>query len=125
MKITWMELPVKDIERALKFYRAVFKLGEIEIAADGTRKTATLSSTGDDGSPGVSLTEVAGFEPAGKSGIWVYFDAGGDFEGHVARVTEAGGTVVEPYVSMGQAGGYASFLDTEGNLVAIYAYPQS
>lgn len=123
IQAVWIELPVKDIERALAFYRAVFQLGEIEIADDGTRKIATLVSTGEGGSPGISLTQVANFEPAGDRGVWVYLSTGEDFDGHVARVTEAGGEIVEQKTSMGQAGSYASFLDTEGNRVALYTYP--
>lgn len=123
VKPVWIELPVKDIERALAFYTAVFQLGEIAISDDGIRKTAILANSGEGGAPGLSLTQVAGFDAAGKAGIWLYLDTAGDFDGHVARVTEAGGEIVEAHVSMGEAGSYASFLDTEGNLIALYTYP--
>ena len=119
----WIELPVKDIARALQFYKTVFQLGDIEIADDGTRKTATLVSTGEGGSPGISLTQVAGFNPSDKSGVWLYLSGGEDFDGHAARIKQAGGTLVDVKVSMGEAGTYTSFLDTEGNLLALYTYP--
>jgi predicted enzyme related to lactoylglutathione lyase len=119
----WIELPVKDITRALQFYKTVFQLGDIEIADDGTRKTATLVSTGEGGSPGISLTQVAGFNPSDKSGVWLYLSGGDDFEGHAERIKQAGGTLVDEKVSMGEAGSYTSFLDTEGNLLALYTYP--
>jgi predicted enzyme related to lactoylglutathione lyase len=119
----WIELPVKDITRALQFYKTVFQLGDIEIADDGTRKTATLVSTGEGGSPGISLTQVAGFNPSDKSGVWLYLSGGDDFGGHAERIKQAGGTLVDEKVSMGEAGSYTSFLDTEGNLLALYTYP--
>ena len=119
----WIELPVKDIARALQFYKTVSQLGDIEIADDGTRKTATLVSTGEGGSPGISLTQVAGFNSSDKSGVWLYLSGGEDFDGHAARIKQAGGTLVDEKVSMGEAGTYTSFLDTEGNLLALYTYP--
>ena len=123
LQTVWIELPVKDINRALQFYKTVFQLGDIAINDDGTRKTATLANTGEGGSPGLSLTQVAGFSPSERSGVWLYFAAGEDFDGHAARVKQAGGTLVDERVSMGEAGSYTSFLDTEGNLLSLYTYP--
>ncbi len=122
LQTVWIELPVKDIERALKFYSAVFQLSGIEIRDDGTRKTATLANT-DGGAPGLSLTQVAGFNASARSGVWLYFGTGEDFDGHVARVRAAGGEIIDAKVSMGEAGSYASFVDTEGNLLSLYTYP--
>jgi uncharacterized protein len=123
LQTVWIELPVKDINRALQFYKTVFQLGDIAINDDGTRKTATLANTGEGGSPGLSLTQVAGFNPSDRSGVWLYLSTGEDFDGHVARVKEAGGTLVDERVSMGEAGAYTSFIDTEGNLLSLYTYP--
>lgn len=123
LQTVWIELPVKDIERALKFYSAVFQLSGIEIRDDGTRRTAVLANTSEGGAPGLSLTQVAGFTPSSRSGVWLYFGTGEDFDGHVARVRAAGGEVIDAKVSMGEAGSYASFVDTEGNLLSLYTYP--
>lgn len=123
LQTVWIELPVKDIERALAFYRAVFQLGDIAVNDDGTRRTAVLASTGEGGSPGISLTQTAGFNPSDRSGVWLYFATGEDFAGHVERVRAAGGTIVDEKVSMGEAGSYTSFIDTEGNLLSLYTYP--
>ncbi|MBK9125264.1 MAG: VOC family protein [Chloroflexi bacterium] len=123
LQIVWFEIPVHDIERAVTFYAAAFGLSDVQIVADGTRKTATLRNTSEGGIPGVSLTQTPGFEPSNQRGPWAYIGASDDFDGTVARVAAAGGTMVSGKTSMGEAGSYVSFLDTEGNLLALYTYP--
>ena len=39
MITAWVEIPANDVERALKFYQAVFQLGEVEIVDDGQAVT--------------------------------------------------------------------------------------
>lgn len=123
LQIVWFEIPVQDIKRAVAFYTAAFGLPDVQIADDGTRKTAILRNTSEGGIPGVSLTQTPGFEPSDQRGPWAYIGVSDDFEGTVARIKAAGGMFVADKTSMGQAGSYASFLDTEGNLLALYTYP--
>lgn len=118
MQVVWVEIPVQDLDRASKFYQTVFNLQPTEIGDDGVRRTTTLTG---DGQPGVSLNQTRNFEPSDK-GTLVYLDTGEDLPGHLSRVESAGGKVVEPKTSMGEAGNYATILDTEGNLLALYSY---
>lgn len=120
MQVVWVEIPVQDLDRASTFYQTVFNLQPTEIGDDGVRRTTTLSST-NDGKPGISLNQTRNFEPSDK-GPLVYLDTGEDLPGHLSRVEAAGGKVVEPKTSMGDAGNYATILDTEGNLLALYSY---
>ena len=39
----WVEIPAEDIERALRFYTALFELDAVEIVDDGPRRTATMA----------------------------------------------------------------------------------
>ncbi len=117
--IVWIEVPVKDFDRALKFYQAVFELAPTEIVDDGVRRTTTLFGSGDTGAPGVSLNQTANFEP-GDKGPLVYLHLGDDLTPILDRVVANGGAVVEGKTSMGGAGFYATFRDTEGNLFALY-----
>ena len=52
----------------------------------------------------------------------IYLDTGQDLTAHLNRVEPAGGSVVEAKTSMGEAGYYATFRDSEGNLLALYSY---
>jgi uncharacterized protein len=121
LQAVWVEIPVKDIERAMQFYQTVFELEPVEIVDDGIRRTATLFNGSAEGVAGISLDQTRNFEPSDK-GVLVYMDAGEDSTEHLRRVEAAGGKVVEPQTSMGGAGNYATILDTEGNMLALYSY---
>lgn len=121
MQAVWIEIPVKDIDRAMAFYQAVFELQPTDLVDDGVRRTTTLSNTTPEGRPGISLNQTANFAPS-DTGPLVYLNAGEDLTDHLGRVESAGGKVVEPKTSMGDAGNYATILDTEGNLLALYSY---
>lgn len=118
LQVTWVEIPVRDIQRALTFYRALFELGEIEIADDGTRKTATLTG---DAPLGVSLNQTANFMPS-SSGTLAYFSAGSSVTALTDRAAAAGGTIITPKTSMGGDYYYALIQDTEGNVLAFSAH---
>jgi predicted enzyme related to lactoylglutathione lyase len=119
MQAVWIEIPVKDLDRAMKFYQALFNLAATEVGADDVRRTTTLYYTSE-GGPGISLNQTNNFEPSDK-GTLVYLDTGEDLTEHLSRVEPAGGAVVEQKTSMGEAGYYATFRDTEGNLLALYS----
>lgn len=117
-EVVWIEIPVKDIERAARFYEAVFDV-QCEIKDDGVRRTATLTSSQQTGA-GVSLNQTANFEPDDK-GVFIYINAGSDLNDLIPRVEPAGGKIITPKTFMPGAGYYAAFQDTEGNLLALYS----
>ena len=119
MQAVWIEIPVVDLERAMKFYQTLFKLEPTEISTEDVRRTTTLYYT-PEGGPGISLNQTNNFEPSDK-GTLVYLDTGEDLTEHLGRVEPAGGAIVEQKTSMGEAGYYATFRDTEGNLLALYS----
>jgi uncharacterized protein len=121
MQAVWIEIPVKELERAVAFYQAVFQLQPTEIMTDAVRRTTTLVNTTEQGGAGISLNQTANFEPSNK-GTLVYLDAGEDLTHHLQRVETAGGKIIEGKTSMGEAGNYATILDTEGNCLALYSY---
>jgi uncharacterized protein len=114
----WIEIPVSDINRAAKFYGAL--LGrDLEIRDDGVRKTTTLTPSDFEGC-GISINETKDFRPS-KDGVFLYVDADGDIDAMLEKVKQAGGTVTTPKTSMGDAGSYGAFLDTEGNTLSFWA----
>lgn len=120
IQAVWFEIPVMDLERAMKFYQAVFELGPTEITTDDIRRTTTLFPGSAEGLPGLSLNQTADFTPS-DHGPLVYLDASPDLAPALARVEPSGGKVVEGKTPMGQAGCYATFIDSEGNLLAMYS----
>lgn len=116
---TWFEIPVTDMERAIKFYNAIFDGECSEVSDDGTRKTAILPFGMVDGGGSLTLTE--GFLP-GANGVVVYIDGGDDLQVILDRVPDAGGEVVYPKTSMGGDMGYlATFRDSEGNTLGLFS----
>lgn len=118
MQAVWIEIPVADINRAAAFYQTVFGLPATEIVDDGVRKTVTLVNA----NPGISLNQTANFFPSDK-GVYVYFQANADAGNPLDRVVAAGGKLIQEKTSMGEAGFYASILDTEGNVIGVYFAP--
>lgn len=120
MLAVWIEIPARDVERALKFYKTVFDYPDVEISDDGVRRTATLFGGDTQGKSGISLNQTDNFEPSDK-GVFVYLDAGEDLTPALDKVVPAGGKIIAGKTSMGEAGFYASVLDSEGNLIALYS----
>ena len=117
--IVWVEIPVLDMARALAFYNALFQLQSVA-HDDGERLSAVLWMIHD--KPGLSLTQTAGFNPS-PDGPWIYLYSEDPLEELLARVEAAGGEVLTPLTSMGEAGSYTAILDTEGNMIALYTLP--
>lgn len=115
--IVWADIPVTDMKRAAAFYAHV--TGEQVMFMPGTDDTVGVIGT-----PGldewrVSVDLYVGGKPS-HDGATVYFGSGGDIDGMAARVTEAGGRILEPKRFMGEMVGWIVFFeDTEGNRVGI------
>lgn len=115
----WVEVPVKDIERAVKFYSTIFEMSAEIRTEEGVRRSANLVPS-DHAGIGASLTETANFEPSDK-GPLVYIHAEGAIDETLEKIKAAGGSSVAQKTSMGPAGFYGLFKDTEGNLLALYS----
>ncbi|GEM_PF-243905 len=116
----FIEIPVLDLDRAVKFYQDVFGLATVTPYVDDVRRVAVLFSEEDSQIPGISLNQTANFEPTAK-GQLVYYNASEDLAVYTERVIAAGGKVIAPKESMGGAGDFIIFGDTEGNAFAFYS----
>ena len=114
-QIVWADIPVKDLDRAIKFYTAV--LGgsvhkeEIPGAAIGVLPHG-------DGDAGGCL--VTGEESSAK-GPLLYLNANGRLDEALAAVAANGGRVLEPKHQIGPHGWRAIVLDSEGNRLALHS----
>ena len=116
--VTWFEIPVRDLQRAKKFYEAVFDttldvfdMGEIRMAWFPRPENATGTSGG--------LVAAPGREPS-RLGTIVFFNVS-SIDSTLAAVEKGGGKVVMPRTGGGEHGSIGQFEDTEGNLVALYS----
>jgi predicted enzyme related to lactoylglutathione lyase len=125
-KVNWFEIPVANMERAVKFYSEVFQQEMQVFKADESRTIALMPpGAGKDESiePQGTLLEVAGFEPSSRGSL-VYFDPVETVEAVLSRVEAAGGKVSFPKFRIGN-GYLATFTDSEGNTVGLLEWDAS
>jgi predicted enzyme related to lactoylglutathione lyase len=117
--INWFEIPAADIDRAEKFYSAVFSV-RMQKLDFGPVKMATfpMDETGVSG----SLCQGEWYKP-GRDGVLVYLNGGEDLSLPLSRVEQAGGKIITPKKQISAEYGYmALILDTEGNRIALHSH---
>ena len=116
--IVWVDIPVTDMERATAFYAHVTGLPIVPMpGAEG--EIALIGGPGGDQGRIVSADLYRGGTPS-HTGPTVYLSARGDIDGTLARVVEAGGTVLQEKQNMGEMVGWIAFIeDSEGNRIGI------
>lgn len=112
--IAWVEIPVKDFTRAVKFYENVLGL-EFTVADYGVEKMAFFPSG--EG----AISEAPDFYPS-RDGVLVSLNSGSELDAILDRITEQGGVVVKTKtkIEAENRGYFALFLDSEGNKVGLY-----
>jgi len=117
--ITWFEIPVRELDRAQRFYEAVL---ERPMAREtmGSEQMALFAADAE----GVKGCLNIGAEAVAPSsaGTRVYLDASPSIDAALARAARAGGSVVTPKVALPEGMGFfAHIADTEGNVVGLHA----
>jgi predicted enzyme related to lactoylglutathione lyase len=121
---SWIEIPVSDLDRALAFYRAVFQLSDTPIYDEPPARIAVLlASEKSVRSPGVSLVQSPTHTPS-AGGVQVNFHLGthANLSAALDQVRAYGGQVDTELVDDGDGQHYITFLDCEGNRLAISSY---
>jgi len=114
--ISWFEIPVNDMERAVEFYSTVFQI-EFEITEIDGHPMALFPS--DESGPGCSgaLAQGDSYVPS-VDGPRVYFSVD-DAEDTVARALKLGSKILYPVTRVSENLVVAEFSDSEGNRLAI------
>ena len=90
--INWSEIPVTDFDRAMKFYGLIMG-NELHKEQMGPL-TMGFFGGGETGVHGAILAGE-GYVPS-SNGALIYLNGGDDLSGMLAKVEEAGGSVVSP-----------------------------
>jgi uncharacterized protein len=114
--LNWFEIPVTDIERATKFYSAIFDT-TLEVFHGPDFASAMFPH---DGGVGGGLVAGDGYTPTAQGSL-VYLNANPDLNIFLDRVKRAGGQVLKAKSDIGENGFFALILDTEGNRVALHS----
>jgi predicted enzyme related to lactoylglutathione lyase len=128
--IVWADIPVTDLDRAVKFYSAVLQQ-EVR-PVEGMEGIALIAPP-----PGVDPSTMQGPMPVSfdlavgenqkpsTQGCTIYLNSGGDPEGMLQRAVDAGGQMLMPVTDMGEmVGSIGFFMDSEGNRIGVHKPPQ-
>ncbi|MBO0322455.1 VOC family protein [Muricauda sp. CAU 1633] len=119
--VGWFEIPVVDIDRAKKFYDAVFRV-EIQLHDLGGTKMGWFPA--DHGKPGASGSLIQNkdwYTPSEREGVLIYFNSI-DLQNELDRIEPNGGKIVQAKTQISPDIGYmAVFLDSEGNRIALHS----
>jgi uncharacterized protein len=123
--ISWFEIPVSDIDRAQKFYEAIFDISMIPMDMPQLQMRMFPLTDMKNGVGG-SLNLSGGFyTPSEDKGPLVYLNANPDVQIVLDRIEKAGGKIVVPKTQISPEYGFmAVFINSEGNRIALHSVPQ-
>jgi uncharacterized protein len=116
--VVWVDIPVHDLERAMRFYSAV--LGSPVSKEGGPGFVFGLLPNSDTGVGGCLYSPGDNNAPSPR-GPLVYLSAEAGLSDAVQAVTANDGQVMEDVHPIGQQGFRAIVLDSEGNRIALHA----
>jgi len=118
--INWFEIAANDIDRAKKFYEAIFDVQLTSMEMMGM-KMAMFPPNGTNGTVGGSLVQSKMHKP-GSGGTVLYLNANPDLESVLKRVEKAGGKITMSKTLIDPNTGYMGFItDSEGNTVGLHS----
>jgi predicted enzyme related to lactoylglutathione lyase len=118
--VSYFEIPVQDMDRAMRFYFAVFGYAFERATLHGNDMAFFPHAEGGSGASG-ALAKGDSYVP-GRSGARIYFSVP-DMKATLAKAIEAGGVVLFPETEAGSFGLVAEIEDLEGNCIALHAAP--
>ena len=124
--IVWADIPVTDLERAMKFYGAVLQHEFITVEGMPGIGLPAPEQPGSTAAPqgpmpvAFDLAVVADRKPS-TDGCTIYLNSQEDPEGMLQRAAQAGGEILMPVTDMGEmVGSIGFFKDSEGNRIGVH-----
>ena len=120
--VGWFEIPVNNMDRAVKFYETVFDT-KLERNQMGPLDMAWFPWVDNGLGAAGSLVHHKDMYKPSQDGVVVYFTAhSGDLGNELARIEPAGGKVIQPKTLITKDIGYMALLiDSEGNRLALHS----
>jgi len=118
--LNWFEIPVKNFNRAKKFYSAIYDFDMPE-EQFGPNRMGYLLFDRENGGIGGAIVKGENYLPS-VNGARIYLSGGTDLSVVLNRVEANGGKIIFPKVLIGPGLGYMAFInDTEGNMLGLYS----
>ena len=123
--ISWFEIPTTDLDRAQKFYEAIFDIKMIPM--DMPQLKMRMFPVENPMNIGGALCYAPGFyKPSSTDGPLIYLNANPDVQNVLDKIEAAGGKIAVPKTEISPEYGHmAVFIDSEGNRVALHSIPPS
>lgn len=118
--VVYFEIPVNDIDRAINFYKAVFRFDFDKENIDNNEMALFPFADENSGISG-ALAKGEIYKPT-KDGVVIYFKTD-NIDETLKLTTSNGGQILYPKTDNG-IGLVAEFEDTEGNRIALYQSKQ-
>jgi uncharacterized protein len=121
--ISWFEIPSTDLDRATKFYEAIF--GVSLIVMDMGDIKMRMFPLDDMMGVGGAIVDSGGFhKPSSTDGPLIYLNGNPDVQNVLDKVEKAGGKIMVPKTEISPEYGFmAVFIDTEGNRIGLHSVP--
>ena len=123
--ISWFEIPTTDINRAQKFYEAIFGISMMPMDFPNI-KMRMFPLDDMMTQVGGALVDSGGFHKASATdGPLIYLNANPDVQNVLDKVVAAGGSIMVPKTEISPEYGFMGvFMDTEGNRIGLHSVPQ-
>ena len=123
--ISWFEIPTTDINRAQKFYEAIFGITMMPMDLPNI-KMRMFPLDDMMTQVGGALVDSGGFHIASATdGPLIYLNANPDVQNVLDKVEAGGGKIMVPKTEISPEYGFMGvFTDTEGNRVGLHSLPQ-
>jgi uncharacterized protein len=123
--VSWFEIPADDLDRAQKFYEAIFDIEMVPL--DMPQLKMRMFPVESPMNIGGALCHAPGFyKPSTTDGPLIYLNANPDVQNVLDKIEAAGGKIVVPKTEISPEYGYmAMFIDSEGNRIALHSVPPS
>ncbi len=114
-RAVWFDIPVADLDRAARFYRAVLAVGVTKETYGDFSFCVFDHQDGNGGCLVLNKAEIA------AGGVLLYLNANGRIRDAASKVVPNGGSVIEDTHPIGPHGFRAVVLDSEGNRIALHS----
>ena len=118
--VGWFEIPVTDMDRAIKFYEAVFEI-KLERHTFGPLDMAWFPGIENGSGSSGSLVLHSAYTPS-PDGVLIYFTARSGVTEGLSKAEKAGGKILLERTPVSDNFGFMGLLiDSEGNRIALHS----
>lgn len=122
--ISWFEIPSTDLDRATKFYEAIFGVSLIPLDTPNIKMRMFPIDDPMSGIGGAVVNSGGFHKPSATDGPLIYLNGNPDVQIVLDKVEKAGGKIMVPKTQISPEYGFmAVILDTEGNRIGLHSIP--